>query len=389
METSEDMNEDNSSSKNFNLEKLKKCFLSFFSFYKTNQNQTTNNKRVAKYDNLKGLAILIVIFVHVISPSRENGVDIYVTLANFLCIFAMPIFFFVGGYFSKISEDSGIKAFKNIFIPYILFTIIWLFFNYFVLGRAFHRYPFVVPAYALWFLISLFTIRLILPILDKIKHILPISILALLLIGLLPIPDDFFGYARTFGYLPVFLVGYYYNDYKKTFNEKIAKYSNLSSLFRNKISVFIMLILFIIIMWIFSDSVTYFESSYELVQFVSSYETMDLTIEIGIISRFIAVISGIIAALFVNKLMTNKVTFLTKLGVNSFTIYILHLYIVRFVFVKLRVDSPVEFIFNDPLLTGIYTIIMVPLISYIFSRDFITKKFNSFIKIFEKAIMHR
>ena len=352
-----------------------------------NQNQLGHKDRIAKYDNIKGLAIFLVVLVHVMSPARENGVDIYINLTNFLCIFAMPLLFFVGGYFSKIREDSSIKAFKNIFIPYIVFTAIWIVFNYYVLGNPLQKYPFVVPVYGLWFLASLFLMRLILPILVKIKHILLIAIITALLIGVLPLANDFFAYSRTFCFLPIFLVGYYYNDYKRELIGKISKYGSIVNLLKNKTFIFIIIVLSITLIGIFSISIGSFESSFDILQLGSSYVKTNLSIPEGIILRFIIIISGIIGALLVNKLMTNKVTFLTKLGINSFTIYILHLYIVRFIFVKLRQDSPLEFIFNDPLLNGVYTVIMVSLISYTLSRDYVTKIFNKFINIFTNAIM--
>jgi len=373
------------------MQKIIEYILTFLSVAMVNQNQSINNKRVAKYDNLKGLAIILVVFVHVISPVRYN-IDFYFTLTNLIVIFAMPIFFFVGGHFSKISEGSSFKAFKNILIPYVVFSVIWIIFNYFILGRSLPGLPFLVPVYGLWFLLSLFTMKLILPILVKIKYILPITIILSLLIGLVPISDDFLSYSRTFCFLPVFLVGYYYNDYKKVFYDRIAKkHESIFNLLKSKAFVFIILILFLILMWnfcLYSLSYVSYAQSFDLMQLKSSYVDIELSRSEGIISRLIVIISGIMAALFASKLITNKVTFLTKLGINSLTVYILHVYITRFIFLELRRDSPLEFIFNDPLLSGIYAIFMVSLISYILSGDFVNKIFNGLINVSVNVIMY-
>ena len=292
----------------------------------------------------------------------------------------MPIFFFVSGHFSKVSVDSPVKAFKSIFIPYIIFCVFWIIFSYFVLGYNLPKLPFLVPVYGLWFLFSLFIMRLILPILVKIKYIIPITIMLSLVLGLVSIPEDFFSYHRTFCFLPVFLFGYYYNDYKKTFYDKVGKYKSIINLLKSKVFVFIMLILFIIIMWKFCSYV-----SFDLMQLRSSYVKSGLNNMEGIIARFIIIISGIMAALFINKLIMNKTTFLTKFGVNSLAVYVLHFYFARFISINLS-NSPLKFIFTDPLLSGLYILFIVLLMTYFLSRDFITKIVNGLINTFAKVI---
>lgn len=69
--------------------------------------------RINKYDNIKGLAIILVVFVHMIII-KNNGVkflDLSI-IKNFLLIIILPLFFFVSGYFSKIGPNYYSKAVK-------------------------------------------------------------------------------------------------------------------------------------------------------------------------------------------------------------------------------------------------------------------------------------
>ena len=78
--------------------------------------------RINRFDNLKGFAILLIVFGHLCFIYDKNNL-VYL-LRNFVYLVHLPIFFFVSGYFSKIGPNEPIKAFKRLLVPYILFTII-------------------------------------------------------------------------------------------------------------------------------------------------------------------------------------------------------------------------------------------------------------------------
>ncbi|MDR0911161.1 MAG: acyltransferase family protein, partial [Methanobrevibacter sp.] len=282
------------------------------------------NKRIAKYDNIKGLAIILIVLFHVSLPF--SGHNIPAGILNMLMALGIPLFFFVSGYFSKVDENNTINAFKRIFIPYIFFCTLWIIFNFLVLGGGITDIPYFVPSRVLWYLLALFIMRLFLPIFVKIKHIWWIIFIIAILISLIDIPKGFLALHRTLYYLPIFMLGYYFRNsdiYLNTVNSKfkslILKFKNIIN--NNKIIILIIFILFIILMiFVFNN---YSESFFT---FNQSYKSLKISSTLGILMKLVSIIFSIIGVLIIVSLMTNKKTFLTKLGANSLAIYVLHPY---------------------------------------------------------------
>ena len=105
---------------------------------------TLASNRIHRFDNLKGLAIILVVIGHLIYLKNTKEINL---IRNFIYIIHLPVFFFVSGYFSKIEEGQPIKSFKRLMIPFILFCIIyWLFQKYVLLGnpKTLFIYVFVI-----------------------------------------------------------------------------------------------------------------------------------------------------------------------------------------------------------------------------------------------------
>lgn len=56
-----------------------------------------------RFDALKGFLILSVVFGHFFTHDDSHGI-MSETMANFIYSFHMPLFVFISGYFSKITE---------------------------------------------------------------------------------------------------------------------------------------------------------------------------------------------------------------------------------------------------------------------------------------------
>lgn len=308
--------------------------------------------RINRYDNLKGLAMFFIVLGHMTFLSKYTSVSI---IHNFLCIIHLPIFFFVAGYFSKIGPNEPIKAFKRLLIPFIIFCIVWDLFNIFVRGIHHNDALFINTGFGLWFLISLFTMKLLLPILDKFKHPILITFIVAILTGFLD--ADKLGISRTLSFLPIFLIGFYYDDWKNSLSE------NISSLLEKDYVIYISFILTIICCLI----AAYYIPG-KMILLKSQFDTFDLT---SVILRIIVLLLGIINTLLLNRVMTNKETVLTKVGRNSLAVFILHVYIVSYSIPIMRpifMHHPNKFL----LATFIVSVIM----TYILSRDFFTKWLN-------------
>lgn len=298
--------------------------------------------RINKYDNLKGLAIILIVLGHMC---------LFPVLKSVIYIIHLPIFFFVAGYFSKIGLDEPIKAFKRLLVPFIVFCIIYELFDIFVMGGTLNKKMFINPGYALWFLISLFTMKMLLPILDKLRYPILTAFILALLIGFIDV--DLLGISRTFVFLPIFLVGFYYNDLSEKINFKIE----------NNLVLVLLLILTLV-----SCVIVAYNVPFDMVLLKAPYKNYNI---LNILIRAVILILGGVNVLILNKLMTNSENILTKFGRNSMSVYVLHVY-----FVVLLRPIMKSFYAHHAKLFLIAMIVISLAIVYLLSRDFVSKGVN-------------
>ncbi|MBR6993527.1 MAG: acyltransferase family protein [Methanobrevibacter sp.] len=322
---------------------------------------TLASNRIHRFDNLKGLAIILVVIGHLIYLKNTKEINL---IRNFIYIIHLPVFFFVSGYFSKIEEGQPIKSFKRLMIPFILFCIIyWLFQKYVLLGNP--KTLFIYPGYGLWFLISLFFMKMLLPIMDKLRYPVLTSFIIAICIGF--INCNFLGISRTFVYLPIFLIGFYYNGYVEEFSQR---FKSIYSILSNK-----KVILILAALAFFAVLFTANNYTINLICLKYSYHGFDLY---EIVSRVIVITLGIISTLILNQLMTNKEIFLTKYGQNSMSVYIFHLFLIKIILDILRPYYPLHQTITIISVFGISFIIV-----HILSRDIVTAFLNKIVdKIF-------
>ena len=100
----------------------------------------SENKRVYKLDNLRGLAILLVVFGHsiILYSNSWNLIQTSVhvpTLSyikDIINLIQMPLFFSLSGYlFAYSKKKTNVPAFilaklKRLLIPYFFFAFFWL-----------------------------------------------------------------------------------------------------------------------------------------------------------------------------------------------------------------------------------------------------------------------
>ena len=314
-----------------------------------------SSERINRFDNLKGIAIMLIVLGHMTFLTSFTSVGL---IHNFVYIIHLPIFFFVAGYFSKIGPDEPIKAFKRLFVPFVVFCIIYELFNLFIMGKPHNTMLFLNPGYALWFLFSLFTMKLLLPILNKFKYPILTAFIVALLIGY--IDAVLLGISRTCTFLPIFLIGFYYNELK----EKIeVKYNKISNLLENNL-----FIIFLFIITISCCIIAAYFLPFDAILLKNPYKTHSIS---NMVIRSIILILGGSNALLLNRLMTNNKNILTKIGKNSMSVYLLHVYIV----VLIRPLMKPYFSHHEKLFI-IAAIIITFIIVFVLSRDFVAKGVN-------------
>ena len=312
-----------------------------------------NKTRINKFDNLKGFAILLVLLGHFdfLKTLHPYGYKI-------IFLIDLPLFFFVSGYFSKIGPGEPLKAFKRLLIPYIIFSIIYRLFDIFILGYTEFDTIFIYPDFALWFLLALFYMKMALPIVDRAKYPLLVAIIGALVIGILKIDPKMLGVTRAFTYFPFFLVGFYYRDYKDYLMDSHPKIVDLFKKFSKLILPLAVIITIAAILFV-NENFFYLKFNY------------GDKILYGIISTFIVICLATVWILIFNRFMTNRSCFLTKFGINSMAVYILHGLVRQY----LKPIIPEVFANNEPLFVVVLFAFTFAL-TYILSRDIVTKYLN-------------
>jgi fucose 4-O-acetylase-like acetyltransferase len=385
-----------------------------------NPSVRTKKERLYIFDNLRGVGIILVVFAHLLPIYLEDIV--YGSLYNSIYVFHMPLMFFVAGYFSKTDISSGVKAFKSLFIPYIFFSIIWLLFGFFFADVAFPDMPFVTPTTGLWFLLSLFIMKVLLPILDKIKYSFYFVLLIAILIGLIQMPDNIMVLGKTACFLPSFLLGFYlkkYNSLKpvenKTSNQslinesknsnpmketkpksvKIKETSNsdiktkeiistgldnvikIINLHPKKKWVSLILLSFLVII-----TVVMMYYPHLAFQFEAYYTEMGLSNISGMLMRLTIILSGLVVVILINFIINNKNNILTKIGRNSLAIYILHFFFTGIIDNFLDLTATGQSIAtNPPLVISLLAVSTITIV-LVLSMDIISNTLNNITKFF-------
>ena len=169
-------------------------------------------QRSTFWDNYKGILIFLVVFGHFIYTYAAKHPD---SLAHDLYIFIysfhMPAFIFCSGYFSRSERSRGKESLAQLLIYYLVFNTIMLVFMNLYRGN---EYNFLKPYYSYWYILSLIAWRAAIGHLDKVKLLVPLSLLVTLLMGFSKGFTLDLSVRRTIAFFPFFAAGYLVNKEK-------------------------------------------------------------------------------------------------------------------------------------------------------------------------------
>ena len=166
-------------------------------------------KRIAIWDNLKFLLIILVVFGHYAQHVKHNSAVLQgLCLSTYL--FHMPLFIFVTGMFSKRTVNE--KNVKKV-LPYLtcfLATTLILF-----ITKAFLKWNLTFEIFGTgampWYLMSMFFMFLITMVVKDYKpqYVMTLSLIIGVLVGFCKTDNpDFLTWMRTFIFYPFFYLGY-------------------------------------------------------------------------------------------------------------------------------------------------------------------------------------
>lgn len=147
-----------------------------------------NHNRIESFDIAKGIGILLMVMGH------TGFGDVFDKLIN---TFHMPLFFFVSGYFYRPEKTKSFKEYlihqiNVLIIPYLVFAVFYEILHYIFTGDFSIQYfaksllssnhNRIDVAGALWFLLALFSSKIIYCLLEhKIKGLLNLSIVVIVI----------------------------------------------------------------------------------------------------------------------------------------------------------------------------------------------------------------
>ena len=267
-------------------------------------------QRSTFWDNYKGILILLVVFGHFIYTYALNipqsfAADLY----TFIYCFHMPAFIFCSGYFSRSQRARSWDSLLQLLLYYLVFNTAMMIFANQYRSISFH---FLEPYYSYWYILSLIAWRAAIGQMDRIKGLIPLSVVVTLLMGFSDTFTTDLSIRRTIAFFPFFAAGYLVNQEK------------LEAFLRNRKPKQMAL-------WLLPIAAMAALSFWAVVQFHvnSSTTLMGRYTNAATIGHRVLLLSISTAAILAMLLVvpSRKIPLLSQIGKNSLLIYLCHRFV--------------------------------------------------------------
>lgn len=179
--------------------------------------------RVALWDNARFVVIVFVVQAHVLSTIRTDN-ELAFGLYAYGYLFHMPVIFLIAGMFTRTEVNrKSVTSTIQLLTTWVIWEGLWALIRYLVNGDELKSTFVVAPAWTLWFLVSLATMRILLPYVVKLRFPLLFSIAAALVAGLSPSIGTEFSASRTFVLFPFFVLGWYARKHEWFSHPRLAR----------------------------------------------------------------------------------------------------------------------------------------------------------------------
>lgn len=166
-------------------------------------------ERIALFDNVKGLLIILVVFGHIAHPVHNSN-PVLSALFDIIYLFHMPLFVLVSGLFAKGAYRDG-KLNVNRIISFAVLGFAFQLALALVNGAVLTPQRILAFTSAPWYLISMAAWYAMTPILTRLGAArgLAASLAIALCWGAVDLSNGFLAISRTMAFLPCFALGYY------------------------------------------------------------------------------------------------------------------------------------------------------------------------------------
>lgn len=322
-----------------------------------NQANVISKERNYWLDNAKFFLILLVVVGHFIEGFIGN--EIIREIYCFIYLFHMPLFIFITGFFSKNTKNTKSRV--------IGFLVLFLIMQIIELIITKKRFTLVNPCFAIWYLQAIAVYNLIIPIIDKSKPIiaLTISIIIGLVIGFDNYATTIGSLSRIFVMLPFFVLGYF------------AKEKDINKLKDKKAIIFS--VIFLAILIISMPTITsQIKKLPELLWAKVPYQRMDVG-NLGVFYRGAwYIISFITSFSILSIIPKRKIKYISEFGTRTLQVYCLHIIIYlifKDTYVYEKINTSTEYYCLIPLSIILTIVLSLKVFSYPF--DLIMRKKKS------------
>ena len=319
------------------------------------------------FDIAKGIAIILVVYGHVIEHSMAPwGQDFFQNpVFKIIYTFHMPLFVYISGYLMAFSlkrnsvQDVFKARVKSLFIPFVSLAVLGTLMTYvlnLIFGKTFGRVDiagdladqlFLKPS--VWFLFTLFVSSGLLIYSVKLEKNFGTVIFAVIYFLLMIIPyNDYCALYYIKWFYLFYLAGYFLNKY----NVKVSNPVFYVIIFPVSLIMFIWLSSF----WHTNDYIYINKMNF------MSYQYFDEILRV--IYRYVTGFLGIIVTFYLSGflLKTKAAGLLGRIGVYSLDIYIIQMFILEGIYPRLIYKAQIHLDFNSPFVLYL----VAPLISIFF-----------------------
>ena len=327
--------------------------------YSFSSERSLTSQRIYLYDNIKFLAILLVVMGHFIDVIATDSDDNWAR-GIFLAIYSvhMPLFIFISGLFVKPMDKSS-KFPKQRVISFILIgivmRIVYLILDL-IFGNAVKYAVFDMYDTFAWFMWAMAVFDAIIWLFREYntKMLLVLSLLIGCAAGYDNFLGDKFALMRITVFLPFFIAGYMINT------EKLAE------ILSNRIFKLVAFFIVIGFLFVFFKSQTVYNIFRPMFTGRNDFTSLKDLYNLGFLVRLASyLISGIFGFSIMCLVMNIKIPFISAVGTKTMQIYFWH---------KLFLSGPVSWyyfeiittVFNEPI-TSIIIILTAVVVTFICS----------------------
>ena len=315
------------------------------------------NERDYRFDNIKGIMIILVVFCHLIEKFQIGYLGIGLTKHIYYAVYSfhMPVFVFISGYFAGKNRDGQLsKNLKRYLIPYVVINTVYDVMDS-VSKKSLSFDPFY-PHWILWFLLSLFFWQTFADYAKNLRVPVVLTVLIALVAGVFGEIGRFLSLSRTICFFPFFIAGYCLRTKQSVFELKTQMRPILCALF----------VLAQTVVAVMASKSVIIDTFY----LAESYRSIGQIPLPGALFRFGVYAFGFIGIMFFLSVMPNTKTILSIIGRYSITIYIAHQFII--------VIAQKFFVgFDSPAITIPTAFILSVVICYVFGNKYVDRLYQT------------